>query len=213
MNVLQPQLPQGVRLHGRGAAVASRPVGLAEGSEEGRRGGAHAAGPGNRARLREVVDAHTLLLRGCGVRPGRARDLPRPLRLAAGSQRVDRRHRAGVGTHVRRDRVPGLRARRHRGACRERRRAGLQRSHRRMATPTQMLADFWTMREASGKTYDEIAYCYLGDARSNMGRSLILMGAIMGSDVRICGPKELWPPTTSSVWPRSERRRAAPESR
>ena len=50
------------------------------------------------------------------------------------------------------------------------------------------------MREASGKTYDEIAYSYLGDARSNMARSLLLMGAIMGSDVRICGPKELWPP-------------------
>ena len=60
--------------------------------------------------------------------------------------------------------------------------------------PTQMLADFLTMREASGKAYDEIAYCYLGDARSNMGRSLLVMGAIMGSDVRICGPKELWPP-------------------
>jgi ornithine carbamoyltransferase len=27
-----------------------------------------------------------------------------------------------------------------------------------------------------------------------MGRSLLLMGAMMGSDVRICGPKELWPP-------------------
>jgi ornithine carbamoyltransferase len=50
------------------------------------------------------------------------------------------------------------------------------------------------MHEASGKPYDEIAYCYLGDARSNMGRSLLVMGAIMGSDVRICGPKELWPP-------------------
>jgi ornithine carbamoyltransferase len=60
--------------------------------------------------------------------------------------------------------------------------------------PTQMLADFLTMREASGKPDDEIAYCYVGDARSNMGRSLLLMGAIMGSDVRICGPKELWPP-------------------
>jgi ornithine carbamoyltransferase len=60
--------------------------------------------------------------------------------------------------------------------------------------PTQMLADFLTMHEASGKPYDEIAYCYLGDARSNVGRSLLVMGAIMGSDVRICGPRELWPP-------------------
>jgi hypothetical protein len=34
----------------------------------------------------------------------------------------------------------------------------------------------------------------MGDARSNTGRSLLVMGAIMGSDVRICGPKDLWPP-------------------
>jgi ornithine carbamoyltransferase len=60
--------------------------------------------------------------------------------------------------------------------------------------PTQTLADFLTMREASGKDDGEIAYCYLGDARSNVGRSLLVMGAIMGSDVRICGPEELWPP-------------------
>jgi len=60
--------------------------------------------------------------------------------------------------------------------------------------PTQMLADFLTMREASsGRDYSEISYCYLGDARSNMGNSLLVMGAIMGSDVRICAPKSLWP--------------------
>ncbi|MGZ8476112.1 MAG: ornithine carbamoyltransferase, partial [Candidatus Limnocylindria bacterium] len=56
--------------------------------------------------------------------------------------------------------------------------------------PTQMLADFLTMGEASHKPYDAITYCYMGDARSNMGRSLLVMGAIMGSDVRICGPKD-----------------------
>ena len=60
--------------------------------------------------------------------------------------------------------------------------------------PTQMLADFLTMHEANGEPYDEIAYCYLGDARNNTSRSLLVMGAIMGADVRICGPKELWPP-------------------
>ncbi|HSO97531.1 MAG TPA: ornithine carbamoyltransferase [Solirubrobacteraceae bacterium] len=60
--------------------------------------------------------------------------------------------------------------------------------------PTQMLADFLTMHEASHRPYDAIAYTYMGDARSNMGRSLLVMGAIMGSDVRICGPRELWPP-------------------
>jgi ornithine carbamoyltransferase len=60
--------------------------------------------------------------------------------------------------------------------------------------PTQMLADFLTMGEASHKPYDAISYCYMGDARSNMGRSLLVMGAIMGSDVRICAPRDLWPP-------------------
>jgi ornithine carbamoyltransferase len=59
--------------------------------------------------------------------------------------------------------------------------------------PTQMLADFLTMGEHSHKPYDEIAYAYMGDARSNMGNSLLIMGAIMGSDVRIISPKHLWP--------------------
>jgi ornithine carbamoyltransferase len=60
--------------------------------------------------------------------------------------------------------------------------------------PTQMLADFLTMTEhARGKSLQDISYAYMGDARSNMGNSLLIMGAIMGSDVRICGPKDLWP--------------------
>jgi len=60
--------------------------------------------------------------------------------------------------------------------------------------PTQMLADFLTMHESSRRPYDAITYTYMGDARSNMGRSLLVMGAIMGAAVRICGPRELWPP-------------------
>jgi ornithine carbamoyltransferase len=60
--------------------------------------------------------------------------------------------------------------------------------------PTQMLADFLTMQESSGKRPHAISYCYMGDARSNMGRSLLVMGAIMGSDVRICAPATLQPP-------------------
>jgi len=60
--------------------------------------------------------------------------------------------------------------------------------------PTQMLADFLTMIEhGHGKPIEEISYCYLGDARSNMGHSLYVMGAIMGADVRIAAPRELWP--------------------
>ncbi|HYN75946.1 MAG TPA: ornithine carbamoyltransferase [Candidatus Limnocylindria bacterium] len=60
--------------------------------------------------------------------------------------------------------------------------------------PTQMLADFLTMIEHSrGRPIEETAYCYMGDARSNMGHSLLVMGAIMGADVRIAAPKDLWP--------------------
>ena len=59
--------------------------------------------------------------------------------------------------------------------------------------PTQMLADLLTMEEHSDKPLDRIAYCYLGDARNNMGNSLLLVGARMGMDVRLCAPKSLWP--------------------
>lgn len=60
--------------------------------------------------------------------------------------------------------------------------------------PTQMLADTLTMREHSqGRPDAEIAYAYVGDARFNMGRSLLVNGAILGMDVRIVAPRELWP--------------------
>jgi len=60
--------------------------------------------------------------------------------------------------------------------------------------PTQMLADFLTMHESSNKPYDTISYAFVGDCRFNMGRSLLVMGALMGSDVRLAGPAELHPP-------------------
>ena len=59
--------------------------------------------------------------------------------------------------------------------------------------PTQMLADVMTMREHSDKPIAEIKYAYVGDTRSNMGHSLMIVGCLMGMDVRICGPKTLWP--------------------
>lgn len=59
--------------------------------------------------------------------------------------------------------------------------------------PTQMLADVMTMREHSDKPVHEIKYAYVGDTRSNMGHSLMIVGCLMGMDVRICGPKSLWP--------------------
>ena len=60
--------------------------------------------------------------------------------------------------------------------------------------PTQMLADFLTMGEHSGKEYAELSYAFVGDQRFNMGRSLLVTGALMGSDVRMVGPAELAPP-------------------
>ena len=59
--------------------------------------------------------------------------------------------------------------------------------------PTQVLADFLTMREHSSKPLNEVAYAYLGDARFNMGNSLLVGGAKMGMDVRIVAPRALWP--------------------
>jgi ornithine carbamoyltransferase len=59
--------------------------------------------------------------------------------------------------------------------------------------PTQILADFLTFREHVPKPLDEIAFCYLGDARFNMADSYLVGGAKLGMDVRIAGPKSLWP--------------------
>ena len=59
--------------------------------------------------------------------------------------------------------------------------------------PTQILADFLTMSEHVDKPLREVSYAYLGDARYNMGNSLLVGGAKMGMDVRIVAPKALQP--------------------
>ena len=59
--------------------------------------------------------------------------------------------------------------------------------------PTQILADFLTMQEHSDKPLREIAYCFMGDAGNNMADSLLIGGAKMGMDVRLCAPESLWP--------------------
>ncbi|MDT0450154.1 ornithine carbamoyltransferase [Streptomyces hesseae] len=59
--------------------------------------------------------------------------------------------------------------------------------------PTQMLADVLTMTEHTSKPLERVAYAYLGDARYNMGNSYLVTGALLGMDVRIVAPKELWP--------------------
>ena len=60
--------------------------------------------------------------------------------------------------------------------------------------PTQILADFLTMLEHSrGKLLHEIKFAYLGDARNNMGNSLLVGAAKMGMDIRLVAPKAFWP--------------------
>ncbi|MCZ3384835.1 ornithine carbamoyltransferase [Kosakonia sp. SOY2] len=60
--------------------------------------------------------------------------------------------------------------------------------------PTQILADLMTMLEhARGKRLSELRFAYLGDARNNMGNSLMVGAAKMGMDIRLVAPKSFWP--------------------
>jgi ornithine carbamoyltransferase len=59
--------------------------------------------------------------------------------------------------------------------------------------PTQVLADLLTMQEHCDKPLSQMSFCFLGDAGSNMGDSLLIGGAKMGMDVRLCAPKPCWP--------------------
>lgn len=60
--------------------------------------------------------------------------------------------------------------------------------------PTQILADLMTMLEHSpGKALADIRFAYLGDARNNMGNSLLVGAAIMGMDIRLVAPTAFWP--------------------
>jgi ornithine carbamoyltransferase len=61
--------------------------------------------------------------------------------------------------------------------------------------PTQMLADMLTMRDHAAKPLDSVSYAYLGDARNNTANSLLVTGALLGMNVRICAPELLWPGT------------------
>ena len=59
--------------------------------------------------------------------------------------------------------------------------------------PTQAIGDFMTMAEHVDKQLGEIALCYLGDTRNNVANSLLVGGSKLGMDVRLAGPKSLWP--------------------
>lgn len=59
--------------------------------------------------------------------------------------------------------------------------------------PTQSLADVMTMTDHATKALSEISFCFVGDGRNNVARSLLITGALLGMDVRICSPSALWP--------------------
>ena len=59
--------------------------------------------------------------------------------------------------------------------------------------PTQILADFLTMMEHSDKPLHQVSFAYAGDARNNMGNSLMVGAAKMGMDFRAVAPKKFWP--------------------
>ncbi len=59
--------------------------------------------------------------------------------------------------------------------------------------PTQVLADVMTMVEHVGRGPEGLTFCYLGDARNNVGNSLLIGGSKLGMDVRLCAPKTNWP--------------------
>ncbi|NMT62199.1 ornithine carbamoyltransferase [Marinobacter orientalis] len=59
--------------------------------------------------------------------------------------------------------------------------------------PTQILADFLTMQENVEKPLRDVAFVFIGDAANNMGDSLLIGGAKMGMDVRLCAPEACWP--------------------
>ena len=58
---------------------------------------------------------------------------------------------------------------------------------------TQALADLMTMRESSQKNLSEIAVCFMGDVGNNTATSLMVGAALMGMDIRLCGPHQCWP--------------------
>ncbi|GGP77531.1 ornithine carbamoyltransferase [Streptosporangium pseudovulgare] len=70
--------------------------------------------------------------------------------------------------------------------------------------PTQMIADMLTMREHGDRPLRKVSFAYLGDARNNMGHSLLVTGAMFGMDTRIVAPRALWPDAEAVVRPAEE---------
>ena len=151
-------------------------------------------GQGDRADLREDVDSDTLGVRGRRVRSGRPRDLPRSVGLAARATRSRWPTRHGCSAACTTPSSSAATARPTSRSWPQYAGVPVYNGLTDEWHPTQMLADFLTMHEASGKPYDALAYAFVGDCRFNMGRSLLVMGALMGADVRLAGPASLAPP-------------------
>ena len=90
-------------------------------------------------------------------------------------------------------RVPRQGAGHRGGAGRQLRRPGLQRADRRVAPDPDARRLPHHDRALGPSDRTSCRYCFMGDGRFNMGRSLLVTGAIMGADVRICAPEALWP--------------------
>ena len=76
--------------------------------------------------------------------------------------------------------------------------------------PTQMLADILTMRDHVHKPLAEVSYCYLGDGGTNTASSLLVTGALLGMDTRICAPEPLQPSPLLPPSPAASRPAPAP---
>ena len=173
--------------------VPARPRPRPEAREVRRLRAAADARQEHRRHLREDVDANPRRVRGRRLRPGRARHLPRPQRLADRPQGVDEGHRARARAGSTTASSTAASARRSSRSWRSYAGVPVWNGLTDEFHPTQILADFLTMQEFSDKPLHDISYCYLGDARNNMGNSLLVGGAKMGMDVRLCAPKDLWP--------------------
>ena len=163
----------------------------------------------HRADLREDLDPHPLRLRG-GRRTTRAP--PRTYLDPAGSRsatrsrsRTPRGCSAGCSTASSTAARPGDR----REARRVRRRPGLERPHRRVAPHPDARRRAHHAEHATSR-WTQIAYAYLGDARFNMGNSLLVTGALLGMDVRIVAPQAAAGRPTRSL---AEAQRLAAEHR
>ena len=121
---------------------------------------------------------------------GAQRHLSRSGRFTDRTQGIVQGHRARPWAHVRRYRVSRLFAERRSRISRSTAGVPVYNGLTDEYHPTQMLADVHDHARAQRQAdRTRSSYAYLGDTRSNMGHSLMIVGCLMGMDVRICGPK------------------------